>query len=92
MKKQRIAILGAGPSGLTQLRAFEAAGKAGAEVPEIVCYEKQSDLGGMWNGRFQVQVQRIFNAPNQAGALAGPSAGHRPQWACSSPVSFSGAH
>ena len=49
MKKQRIAILGAGPSGLAQLRAFEAAGKAGAEVPEIVCYEKQSDLGGMWN-------------------------------------------
>lgn len=49
MTKQRIAILGAGPSGLAQLRAFEAAGKAGAEVPEIVCYEKQSDLGGMWN-------------------------------------------
>jgi trimethylamine monooxygenase len=45
----RIAILGAGPSGLAQLRAFEAAGKAGAELPEIVCYEKQSDLGGMWN-------------------------------------------
>ena len=49
MTKQRIAILGAGPSGLAQLRAFEAAGKAGAEVPEIVCYEKQCDLGGMWN-------------------------------------------
>ena len=49
MKKQRIAILGAGPSGLAQLRAFEAAGKAGADLPEIVCYEKQSDLGGMWN-------------------------------------------
>ncbi len=46
---KRIAILGAGPSGLAQLRAFEAAGNAGAEVPDIVCYEKQSDLGGMWN-------------------------------------------
>ncbi|HAA44061.1 MAG: hypothetical protein XD36_2664 [Halomonas sp. 54_146] len=45
----RIAILGAGPSGLAQIRAFEAARLAGADIPEIVCYEKQSDLGGMWN-------------------------------------------
>ena len=49
MQGKRVAILGAGPSGLAQLRAFEAAGKAGAELPEIVCYEKQRDLGGMWN-------------------------------------------
>ncbi|MDA3875727.1 MAG: NAD(P)/FAD-dependent oxidoreductase [Halothiobacillus sp.] len=45
----RVAILGAGPSGLAQLRAFEAARDAGAEIPEIVCYEKQSDWGGLWN-------------------------------------------
>ena len=45
----RIAVLGAGPSGLAQLRAFDAARRAGIEVPEIVCFEKQSDLGGMWN-------------------------------------------
>src|SRR5690606_17679050 len=49
MEKQRIAILGAGPSGLAQLRAFEAAGQAGVELPDIVGYEEQSDLGGMWN-------------------------------------------
>lgn len=45
----RIAILGAGPSGLAQIRAFEAARLAGTDIPEIVCFEKQSDLGGMWN-------------------------------------------
>ena len=45
----RVAIIGAGPSGLGQLRAFEQARKAGAEVPEIVCFEKQSDWGGLWN-------------------------------------------
>ncbi|TVP51252.1 MAG: NAD(P)/FAD-dependent oxidoreductase [Halomonas sp.] len=45
----RIAILGAGPSGLAQLRAFEAARLAGTDIPEVVCYEKQSDLGGLWN-------------------------------------------
>ncbi len=45
----RIAIIGAGPSGLAQLRAFESARLAGAEVPEIVCFEKQEDWGGIWN-------------------------------------------
>ncbi|WNO61025.1 NAD(P)/FAD-dependent oxidoreductase [Rheinheimera sp. MMS21-TC3] len=50
MSKKRIAILGAGPSGLAQLRAFEAAKKAGkTNLPEIICYEKQTDIGGMWN-------------------------------------------
>lgn len=45
----RVAILGAGPSGLAQLRAFETARRAGVKIPELVCYEKQSDWGGMWN-------------------------------------------
>ncbi len=50
MQKQKIAILGAGPSGLAQLRAFEAARLAGAKnLPEVICYEKQNALGGMWN-------------------------------------------
>ena len=42
LSKQKVAILGAGPSGLAQLRAFEAARLAGVEnLPEIVCYEKK---------------------------------------------------
>ena len=45
----RVAIIGAGPSGLAQLRAFASAEAQGAEVPEILCYEKQSDWGGLWN-------------------------------------------
>jgi trimethylamine monooxygenase len=45
----RVAIIGAGPSGLAQLRAFESARRKGAEIPELVCYEKQSDWGGLWN-------------------------------------------
>ena len=47
--KKRVGIIGAGPSGLAQLRAFEAAKNEGLEVPEIVCFEKQSNWGGMWN-------------------------------------------
>ena len=45
----RIAIIGAGPSGLAQLRAFESARRKGQEIPEIVCFEKQDDWGGIWN-------------------------------------------
>lgn len=45
----RVAIIGSGPSGLAMLRAFEAARQAGAEIPELVCYEKQTDWGGQWN-------------------------------------------
>ena len=42
----RVAILGAGPSGTAQLRAFASAAARGAEIPEVVCYEKQDDWGG----------------------------------------------
>lgn len=45
----RVAIIGAGPSGLAQLRAFESAKKAGLEIPEVVCFEKQPNWGGLWN-------------------------------------------
>jgi len=49
MTKKRIAIIGAGPSGLAQLRAFQSAAAKGAEIPEIVCFEKQDNWGGLWN-------------------------------------------
>lgn len=45
----RVAIIGAGPSGLAQLRAFQSAQAKGAQIPEIICFEKQSDWGGLWN-------------------------------------------
>ncbi|MFP5068701.1 flavin-containing monooxygenase [Pseudonocardia nantongensis] len=45
----RVAIIGAGPSGLAQLHAFERARADGTDVPELVCFEKQSDWGGLWN-------------------------------------------
>ncbi|CAF4697457.1 unnamed protein product [Rotaria socialis] len=45
----RIAICGAGPSGLSQLHAFECVRQNGDPIPDIVCFEKQSDLGGQWN-------------------------------------------
>lgn len=46
---KRIAIIGAGPSGLAQLRAFQSAAEKGEKIPEIVCFEKQANWGGLWN-------------------------------------------
>ncbi len=45
----RVAVIGAGPSGLAALRAFQSAAKKKAKIPEIVCFEKQDDWGGLWN-------------------------------------------
>lgn len=46
---KRVAVIGAGPSGLAQLRAFQSAKDKGADIPEVVCFEKQSNWGGLWN-------------------------------------------
>ncbi len=46
---KRVAIIGAGPSGTAQLRAFQSAKAKGADIPEVVCFEKQDNWGGLWN-------------------------------------------
>ena len=45
----KVAIIGSGPCGLSMLRAFQQAEVKGQSIPEIVCYEKQDDWGGLWN-------------------------------------------
>ena len=47
--KKRVLVIGAGPSGTAVLRAFSSEAAKGVAIPEIVCYEKQADLGGLWN-------------------------------------------
>ena len=46
---KKVAIIGAGPSGLAQLRAFQSAAAKGENVPHVTCFEKQEDWGGLWN-------------------------------------------
>ena len=45
----KVAIIGSGPCGLSLLRAFQQAEEKGQKLPEIVCYEKQENWGGLWN-------------------------------------------
>jgi trimethylamine monooxygenase len=44
-----VCVIGAGPSGTAVLRAFDSAAAKGVDIPEIVCYEKQAEWGGLWN-------------------------------------------
>ena len=48
LMNKRVAIIGAGPSGISALRAFSTARDNGVNVPEITCFERQSDWGGQW--------------------------------------------
>ena len=54
--KKRVAVIGAGPSGLAQLRAFQSAAQQGADIPEVVCFEKQDNWGGLWNYSWRTGV------------------------------------
>jgi len=47
MPKKRIAIIGAGPSGCGVLNAFKADNQL--DNYDIVCFEKQPTIGGLWN-------------------------------------------
>lgn len=55
---KRVAIIGAGPSGLAQLRAFQSAQQSGADIPEVVCFEKQSNWGGLWNYTWRTGIDQ----------------------------------
>jgi trimethylamine monooxygenase len=48
MASKRVAIIGAGPSGMAEMHAFQSAKTKGTEIPEIVCFEKQDNWGGQW--------------------------------------------
>ena len=61
MKNTRVAIIGAGPSGLAQLRAFQTASQGGEDIPEIVCFEKQ--------GIAKVNPQSIFSVDNTSNII-----------------------
>ena len=45
----KIAIIGSGPCGLSMMRSFQQAEVNGEKIPEIVCFDKQDDWGGLWN-------------------------------------------
>ena len=55
---KRVAVIGAGPSGLAQLRAFQSTLNKGDEIPEIICFEKQEKWGGLWNYTWRTGIDK----------------------------------
>ena len=60
MGKKRVCIIGGGPGAmevLYQLAHYSQRQSSldGKEIPEVVCYEKQSRPGGMWNLDWRVR-------------------------------------
>jgi len=66
IKSQRVCVIGGGPSGTAVLRSFKSAADNGAEIPEIVCFEKQSAIGGQWNYNYRVGLDE-HNEPVHSG-------------------------
>ena len=55
----RVAIIGAGPSGLSMLCWVSKLGREGRRVPEVICYEKQSNWGGHWNNSWRTGMDQF---------------------------------
>ena len=49
MAGERVCLIGSGPSGMAFLYHLEKLRQEGKAVPEVVCYEKAADWGGLWN-------------------------------------------
>jgi len=45
----KVCIIGGGPSGLSVLCWFAKMKREGKVIPDLVCFEKQSSFGGLWN-------------------------------------------
>ena len=56
MENKKICIIGSGPSGMSSIYSFLLAEENGEKIPQIVCYEKQSNWGGLWNYSYKTGV------------------------------------
>ena len=56
MENKKVCIIGSGPSGISSINSFLHAEKKGEKIPQIVCYEKQLNIGGLWNYTHQTGV------------------------------------
>jgi len=62
-EEKRICVIGAGPSGCSTLYHFAKLQESGKPVPEeVVCYEKQSDWGGLWNYSWRTSTDEYGEA------------------------------
>ena len=63
---KRVCVIGAGPSGMSVLYHFNKLKTQGKEIPEIVCFDKQSDWGGLWKyswetGKYSIHLVTVVH-------------------------------
>lgn len=56
LSQKKICIIGAGPSGLSIINSFLEILQKGEKIPELICYEKQSNWGGQWNFTYKTGI------------------------------------
>jgi len=49
MPNKKVCVIGAGPSGMSFMCWAAKFAREGRKVPEVTCFEKQSEWGGLWN-------------------------------------------
>jgi len=49
LSKLKVCLIGAGPSGMSVMFHLNRLAQQGVQVPELKCFEKQSNWGGLWN-------------------------------------------
>ena len=47
--EKKVCLIGAGPCGISFLSAFSDAKAKGEKIPEVVCFDKQEQISGLWN-------------------------------------------
>ena len=47
-EKNRVALIGCGPCGMSFLCVLRSAEMKGEQIPEVVCFEKHQDIGGFF--------------------------------------------
>ena len=70
----RVAVIGAGPCGLSKLREFQSTQQNGVEIPEVDCFDKQNDWGGLWNYTWRTGTGECGEMAAVCTAIFGPMA------------------
>jgi trimethylamine monooxygenase len=62
ISQKKVAIIGSGPAGMSQMVAFAQAKMKGEEIPQITCFEKQEKPGGLWNYSWRTGLDQYGEA------------------------------
>ncbi|KAL9989181.1 hypothetical protein ACROYT_G003702 [Oculina patagonica] len=57
-QQKRVCVIGAGPCGMSVLYHFHQLKAQGKEIPEIVCFDKQCDWGGLWRYSWETGIDQ----------------------------------